>query len=255
MWRSVVVRSRLLLALSVAMVGTALLVAGVWAAEPWPATGMDDCPAERAIFKSLGESTRMEFIETPLEDVVAFLRDQHKIPIEIHKVALDNIGVGTDTPITRQFKDISLRSALRLILDDLSLTYVVADEVLLITTPERADAHPQVRIYNVASFVKDAITAQELAATLRQALDGDASPPAAGGYAASPAPATGGGPAAALPCASPPVEAGLSATPVSSPLRIIPFQHLLVVRHTTRGHEDVARLLGALAENLKEARK
>lgn len=253
MWRRMTVRWRLLLAVSVAAMATAL--PGVRAAEPWPATGTDDRPTELAIFKALGVETRMEFIETPLEDVIAFLRDQHSVPIEIDKKALDNIGVGTDTPITRNFKDISLRSALRLVLDDLSLTYVVANEVLLITTPERADANPQVRIYNVASFVKDTITAQELSATLRQALDADASPAMASDSSGAPAPLSGSGPSAAKPGSNTPADAGASAASASSPLRIVPLKHLLVVRHTTRGHEDVARLLGALAENLKETRK
>ena len=37
-------------------------------------------------------------------------------------------------------KGITLRSALRLMLHELSLTYIIQDEVLLITTPEEAES-------------------------------------------------------------------------------------------------------------------
>ena len=109
--------------------------------------------AEQKIAAALNDDTRLEFIETPLEDVVAFLRDQHGIPIEIDKKALDNVGVGTDTPVTRNLKGISLRSALRLILKDLGLTYIIRDEVLLITSSEEAEKELVTRVYPVGDLV------------------------------------------------------------------------------------------------------
>ena len=84
---------------------------------------------------------------------MAFLRDQHGIPIEIDKKALDNVGVGTDTPVTRNLKGISLRSALRLILKDLGLTYIIRDEVLLITSSEEAEKELVTRVYPVGDLV------------------------------------------------------------------------------------------------------
>ena len=74
------------------------------------------------------EDTRLEFIETPLSSVIDFLKDQHDINIELDTKALDDIGVGTDTPITRNLKGISLRSALKADVKDLGLTYIVRDE-------------------------------------------------------------------------------------------------------------------------------
>ncbi|MBL7039805.1 MAG: hypothetical protein ISR77_14305, partial [Pirellulaceae bacterium] len=91
--------------------------------------------AEAKILEALDDDTRLEFIETPLDQVVDFLKDQHGINIELDAGELDNVGIGTDVPITRNLKGITLRSALRLMLKDLELTYVIRDEVLLITTP------------------------------------------------------------------------------------------------------------------------
>jgi hypothetical protein len=180
-----------------------------------------------------------------LEDVMVFLRDQHKIAIEIDRKALGNVGVGTDTPITKILKDVSLRSALRLILRDLGLTYVADHEVLTITSQDEAAANPQVRVYNVAAFASDEISPEELAGTLQQALTPTPKAPAEGsgmpGCCSGPCPGGGG--------------AVRPADTAPSSLRIIPLKHVLVIRATTEDHGAVASLLGALAESLKESSK
>ena len=109
--------------------------------------------AEAKILEALDDDTRLEFIETPLDQVVDFLKDQHGINIELDAGELDNVGIGTDVPITRNLKGITLRSALRLMLKDLELTYVIRDEVLLITTPEEAEAELVTKVYPVGDLV------------------------------------------------------------------------------------------------------
>jgi hypothetical protein len=227
----------------------------VRAGEPWPSAGAGDSAATKAILQTLTQAVQLDFIETPLEDVVAFLSDQHKIPIQIDRKALDSIGVGTDSPITKNFKALSLRSALRLILDELNLTYVVDHEVLLITTPERAEANAQVRIYNVEALLRDGLTVQELAAALHEALHPELPPPAAGGLAArmpAGAGAVGGGGGAGPGMAAEGVTGGLGGFPTAA-RRIIPLKPLLLVRETTIGHEAVANLLAAIAQSRQDA--
>jgi uncharacterized membrane protein YgcG len=109
--------------------------------------------AEERIGRALDESTSFEFIETPLRDVVEYLRDLHDIEIQIDQRSLDDVGIGTETPITRSLKGISLRSALRLMLRELDLTYVIRDEVLLVTTPEEVENHLTTKVYPVADLV------------------------------------------------------------------------------------------------------
>ena len=53
--------------------------------------------------------------------------------------ALKEAGISENTPITKHFKGISLRSGLKLLLDELQLKYVIHNEVLLITSPEKAE--------------------------------------------------------------------------------------------------------------------
>ncbi|MCY2990442.1 MAG: DUF4974 domain-containing protein [Planctomycetota bacterium] len=245
MWQTDTVRSSWLSCVILALVWTATSALELHAAGPWPSVGQNDSAAEKTIAQALGAPTRLEFVETPLEDVMAFLRDQHNITIEIDKKALDNVGIGTDTPITKNLKDVSLRSALRLILRDLGLTYVTDHEVLTITSQDEAAANPQVRIYNVAAFASDDISPEELAGTLQQILTSTPKASAAGsempGCCSGPCP--GGG------------EAVRPADSAPSALRIIPLKQVLVIRATTEGHGAVANLLGALAESLKGSSK
>jgi len=109
--------------------------------------------AEKKIAEALNSATELEFIETPLGDVIATLRDYHEIEILIDQRALDDVGVPRDCPITISLKGISLRSALRLMLRELDLTYVIRDEVLLITTPEESRRMTYVRVYPVDDLV------------------------------------------------------------------------------------------------------
>ena len=77
--------------------------------------------------------TSLEFADTPLEDVVDYLNDRHKIEIQIDTRALEDLDLRADTAITRNVKGISLGSALNLMLREKGLTYGVTDEVLVIT--------------------------------------------------------------------------------------------------------------------------
>jgi hypothetical protein len=108
---------------------------------------------EAAIEKTLAEPTEMEFVETPLSDAIDYLKEHHHIEVQLDKKALDDVGIGSDTPITKSLKGGSLRSALNLMLRDLNLTWLIKDEVLLITTPEEAEATLTVKVYDVSDLV------------------------------------------------------------------------------------------------------
>lgn len=111
--------------------------------------------AEMRLRKVLLEPTAIEFIDTPLYDVIDYLEELHDIQIELATAALDAVGLGSDTPITRNLKGISLRSALKLMLGDMELTYIIHDEVLLITTLEAADMITVTRVYYVADLLNE----------------------------------------------------------------------------------------------------
>jgi len=109
--------------------------------------------AEEKITQALDEQTTIEFIETPLRDVVEYLKDFHDIEIQLDQRALEDIGLGPETPITRNLKGITLRSALNLMLKELDLTYYIKNEVLNITTPEVVESELTTKVYPVADLV------------------------------------------------------------------------------------------------------
>ena len=100
----------------------------------------DEGPAERKIRAALDQPTQIEFVDTPLKDVVDYLKKWHHIEIQLDLPALKEAGVGESTRMTRNLKGISLGSALKLLLDELQLKYVIHNEVLLITTREKAES-------------------------------------------------------------------------------------------------------------------
>lgn len=109
--------------------------------------------SEERIFKALNENTQLDFVETPLTEVITYLQDLHGIPIVLMSKKLEEAGVPIDTPVTKNLSGISLRSTLRLLLSELELTYVVRDEVLQITTPEDAESQLITKVYPVGDLV------------------------------------------------------------------------------------------------------
>jgi hypothetical protein len=109
--------------------------------------------AEAKILRALDEPTTMEFIETPLRDVADQLKPLHGIEIQLDTKALAEINITPDTPITKSIKGISLRSALRLMLAEHDMNYIIEDEVLLITTADKAKTTVVTKVYPVADLV------------------------------------------------------------------------------------------------------
>lgn len=110
-------------------------------------------PNEAKILAALDQNTELEFVDQPLSDVIDFLKERHGIEIQLDHNAMTDEGIGTDAPVTKNIKGISLESALDLMLGDLKLTYVVRDEVLLITTKEVAEHLLSIKTYPVADLV------------------------------------------------------------------------------------------------------
>ena len=95
-------------------------------------------PRESSIHAALDQPTDIQFVETPLKDAIDFLAEQHGIPIVLDAKNLEEAGVNIDTPVTKHFTGLTLRSTLNLLLDDLELTYAVQNGVLMITTEAEA---------------------------------------------------------------------------------------------------------------------
>jgi tetratricopeptide (TPR) repeat protein len=116
------------------------------------ATGDAEIRIEKALRSQLNQAG-MEYLDAPLSDVVKQLQDEYHIPILLDKPALEEAAIPPEQPVTISLNNVSLRSALRLLLKQLGLTYVIKDEILVITTKEAAEKELVVKVYPVADLV------------------------------------------------------------------------------------------------------
>lgn len=193
-----------------------------------------------SIRAALETPTVVEFVELPLSDAVDYLRDYHKIEIQLDKKALDDVGVGIDTPITRNLRDISLKSALALMLRELDLTWVVEHEVLMITTRD-AQRH-EICVYNVASLIQDS-SAEKLAEVVFRSVT---LPSNRLGKDAG-----GGGMGGSF---GPSARRDESELTTYDEREVIPYGNLLIVRETQEGHRQVGEVLRQMHKALQMSR-
>lgn len=162
----------------------------------------------------LEHPTEVQYLDTPLGDVVTDLELRHKINIELDIEALNAQGQGgSGMPISRSLKDIPFESALNLLLTGHELTWTLHDDVLLITTNEAERKYLQTKVYVVGDLGDDAETIETIGGIIMQTLSPETWRPTEGGYG-SIAPYTKG--------------------------------KSLVVTHSTRMHRRIAKLLDDL---------
>lgn len=109
---------------------------------------------EIEIEQRLRTPVSLRFHDAPLSEVVDYLARLAEINVFLDPTGLAEEGVATDTPVTIDLRqDISLRSALNLVLAPLNLSYVIKDEVLKITSEQLRDGETYPFTYNVADLV------------------------------------------------------------------------------------------------------
>ena len=107
--------------------------------------------SERKIYRALNERGEVNFNAQPLSGVMKYFSAQYDIPIVLDDKALEEQNITPDEQVTLNLPPVSFRSALKLILEPLQLTYVIEDEVMRITS-KKASANV-VRVYPVGDLV------------------------------------------------------------------------------------------------------
>ncbi|HBU37307.1 MAG TPA: hypothetical protein DEB70_05820, partial [Planctomycetaceae bacterium] len=111
-------------------------------------------PAELIIKSKLTNQVEAKYQSQPLTEVLDDLARQAGVPLHVDLAGLESESVGTDTPVTISLdQSISLKSALKLLLEPLHLDFVVRDEVLKITSPLLV----QGEVYSVSYPVADLV--------------------------------------------------------------------------------------------------
>ena len=120
---------------------------------------------EMQIEQAFQEATEISFTENPLPETLRYLRDLHHIEFWVDQATLAEDGIALDTPMSLVVSGIKLRSALQLMLEPLGLDFVVRNEVVTITTRDKAESLKEVRAYDVSHF--QGITTSELDEIIR----------------------------------------------------------------------------------------
>ncbi|REK10541.1 MAG: hypothetical protein DWQ37_16235 [Planctomycetota bacterium] len=110
--------------------------------------------SDQKILAVLEQPTKMDFVDMPLQDAITYLADYHGIAMQLDTPSLEDVGRGSDTPVTLNVDGVSLRSGLALLLADYDLTAVVQHDVLLVTTQTTADSILLTRAYPVSDFAE-----------------------------------------------------------------------------------------------------
>lgn len=109
--------------------------------------------AELHIREVLEQPTTLVFSETPLSEVIAWIKARHQIEVQLDTKALEEQAISPDLPITIDIQGVSLRSALRTMLRPHGLAYMLRDDALTITTPEQASENLITEFYSVEDLV------------------------------------------------------------------------------------------------------
>ena len=103
----------------------------------------------RNIVSKLDEPTNIDFVETPLQDLLTYLGDLRHVKFNLDSRALAKCGMSPETQITCNVKSVSLRTALQSALKDLGLIYKIDATGITITTIEERAASTVTRVLDV----------------------------------------------------------------------------------------------------------
>jgi hypothetical protein len=131
---------------------------GLQCARPGAVTDMAKCgwctaTSVERIEQKLDEPISVSFKDTPLHQVIDDLRELAGVNIIADRSALQDADISLDMPLTLAVDKISLKSVLNLLLDQAKLTCHIKDEVLQITTREKARGRLRTVTFPVADLV------------------------------------------------------------------------------------------------------
>jgi hypothetical protein len=110
-------------------------------------------PKEKELLGALKKPITLEFNGDTFSSVIEYLQKITGQTILLDKPGLDEANVTNETPITLRLPKVATRTALKRMLKDLNLTYVVKEECIYITTPARAKEFMVTRAYYIGDLL------------------------------------------------------------------------------------------------------
>jgi hypothetical protein len=133
---------------------------------------------EKAIIQALNSPVSVSFKGSRFEEVIKELERVSGQPILLDNPSLQEANVTYETPVTLELKNVTFRTALRKVLADNGLTYIIRDQTIQVMTPIKAREQMTVRSYYigdllfVAGFTLPPVFSQlQMAQTVAQLAD------------------------------------------------------------------------------------
>ncbi|MEX0715302.1 MAG: hypothetical protein WD066_01880 [Planctomycetaceae bacterium] len=109
---------------------------------------------ERAVRDKLQKKVTLKYEQSPLEAVVEDLATQAGVNWWINHAALEEEFIPLDEPVDADLTDVTIETALEIILDDAGITWYVDGDVLRITTQVNAGEVFVTRVYDLRRLLK-----------------------------------------------------------------------------------------------------
>lgn len=117
----------------------------------------EDGPEAYKIREKLAAPVTLEFVETPLGDVIDFLKDYTGVNIVLDKPSLKHQRIDGDTPVSVHVHSIALHAALGILLGQHNLTTMIDNECLIITSKLEQNNLQTLRVYAVAKMLAEPV--------------------------------------------------------------------------------------------------
>jgi hypothetical protein len=128
-------------------------------ADPAPAAAQSSEEAlNDATQRKLEKRVDAAFSDVPLAGFLNFIAEQAEVQTYIDLRALEDVGMGRDTPVTIGL-EAPCEMLLDLVLDQLDLAYTLRSGIVIVTSVDKADYQLSVRVYDVADLLAPAAEA------------------------------------------------------------------------------------------------
>ncbi|MBT4864387.1 MAG: hypothetical protein HON53_04595 [Planctomycetaceae bacterium] len=134
-----------------------------------PVKGHDDSyaevshKAEAKILRGLQTKVTLEFDDTSLQEAMKTLAARAKLPLLFDETAMSEEGIAIDEPLSARIQNRTAEHAIDRLLKPIGLTWIIENEVLLITTLINAEERFVRRVYDVKGLLDWNEQAQRLA--------------------------------------------------------------------------------------------
>jgi uncharacterized protein (TIGR03067 family) len=125
----------------------------------WTATTRD---TEAQIAAKLRTRVTLDLRNKPLREVIEVFREFSNLNIVLDEDALREAGLSIDQPVNLRVSQVPLQTGLRLILSSRGLDYTVTDNVLVVTTSQKARGKQVRKVYEVSDLVPEQDRADSL---------------------------------------------------------------------------------------------